>query len=179
MHIVLDAFATKTSFPKILRAEASICTRNLAFRGLLAFVCFNSVLLFLALLAARLTLSLLPGLELTSYANYEVGLAEAWGICLVAPATETLLWQALIVEIGITFGFSRTACISTSMCAFAIVHYCSPYAIMGLVPGVVGGLLLARYYLELRKQSFHLAVLGTALIHSCTNSMTVLCLFLY
>jgi hypothetical protein len=124
-------------------------------------------------LAAGTTLVLLLGLPPRTDLAKMSDTSLVWLVVVVAPITETGLFQGLFGALGRTLRLGTWPQIALVWAPFALAHFLVG-AGTGICAGVIGGFWLAYAYVGQRRHSFARAYFVTAGLHAATNSTIVL-----
>jgi membrane protease YdiL (CAAX protease family) len=97
-------------------------------------------------------------------------------LLVVAPVSETFLWQFLVIEFSLLFTRVEVIAIGLSVLAFSAAHFASTASLVSAIPGIFGGSCLACAYVSMRRRSTAVAFASLVLLHSGVNLMLLFCL---
>lgn len=98
------------------------------------------------------------------------------GTVFLAPVIETILLQALPIELVRRFRGPRWLQYCAGAVPFALLHFTAGVAV-GIAAGVVGGIFFAHSYLEGRKDSWQTAAVVTCVVHALHNLIVLPIMF--
>lgn len=110
----------------------------------------------------------------------ESSISKLWSLffwaLVLAPLLETILYQCAIQELSHFIGVPRWLSISISWGLFLLSHFGG--VIRTLIPGFIGGGVLAIFYAEMRVHGFgkSKSIVATFILHSAYN-LSVLLIF--